>query len=257
MHKLVWTGTRLSDDPADGAWASPYDTGDQPPTIKLGDGTGSTPTLMGFGANQDKLVVITDGANHMHLVAFWRDGIPAGWKAPAGAKSERIAGQIAVTAGLAPLPEFVQSEQSVVVNGYGAFVVNNISESGEKDKLVDVLALGPVNKPGRGTERFEWDPKLHRWHSVWKRADVVSISMVPSVSSASGIVFVNGYYKDTGWELTGLDWNTGKTVQRVMFGKDNLGNGAYAVIQYTPNGDLLFNSVGGPARVHLKDPAKR
>lgn len=256
MHKLVWTGTKLSDDPADGAWTSPYDIGDQPPTIKLGNGTGSTPTLMGFGRDQDQLVVITDGANRMHLVAFWRNEIPTGWKTPAGAKSSRIAGQIAVTAGLTPLPKFIQTEQSVVVNGYGAFVVNNISESGEKDKLVDVLALGPVNQPGHGTERFEWDPKTHQWHSVWTRSDVISISMVPSVSSASGIVFVNGYYKKTGWELTGLDWNTGKTVQRVEFGKDNLGNGAYAIIQYAPNGDLIFNSVGGPVRVHLKNPAR-
>ncbi|MGT2473661.1 hypothetical protein [Paraburkholderia terrae] len=157
---------------------------------------------------------------------------------------------------MTPMPKFIQTEQSVVVNGYGAFVVNNISESGEKDKLVDVLALGPVNQPGHGTERFEWDPKTHQWHSVWSRSDVISISMVPSVSSASGIVFVNGYYKKTGWEVTGLDWNTGKTVQRVGFGKDNLGNGAYAIIQYTPNGDLIFNSVGGPIRVHLKDPAR-
>lgn len=99
------------------------------------------------------------------------------------------------------------------------------------------------------------DPKAHCWHSVWARGDVVSISMVPSVSSASGIVSVNGYYKKTSWELTGLDWMTGKTVQRVEFGKDNLGNGAYAIIEYTPNGDLIFNSVGGPIRVHLKDPA--
>jgi hypothetical protein len=170
--------------------------------------------------------------------------------------SNRIAGQIAVTAGLKPLPKFVQSEQSVVVNGYGAFVVNNISESGEKDKLVDVLALGPVNRPGHGAERFEWDPNAHRWHSVWARGDVISVSMVPSVSSASGIVFVNGYYQNSGWELTGLDWNTGKTVHRVEFGKGNLGNGAYAIIQYAPNGDLIFNSVGGPIRVQLKHPAK-
>ncbi|MEW6341584.1 MAG: hypothetical protein AB1704_12985 [Pseudomonadota bacterium] len=255
MHKLVWTGTRLSEDEADGAWKAPYDSGRQPPTVKIGTGTGSTPTLMGFGDAPDKLVVITDGADHMKLVAFWRDQLPAGWKTLPDAKSERIAGQVHVTAGLNPLPEFVQSEQSVVVNGYGAFVVNNIARSGEKDKLVDVLALGPVNQPGSGCQRFEWDPQVHRWHSVWARGDVVSTSMVPSVSAASGIVFVNGYYKKTGWEVTGLDWKTGKTVQRVSFGHDNLGNGAYAIIQFAPNGDLIFNSVGGPVRAALRNEA--
>ena len=60
--------------------------------------------------------------------------------------------------------------------------------------------------------------------------------MVPTVSSASNTVLVNGYYKETGWEITGLDWNTGKTVHRTIFGKDNFGNGAYAIVQFFPNG---------------------
>ena len=47
------------------------------PAPKLGDGTGSTPTLMGFGPDEDKLVVITDGARKMRLVAFWRDQVQA------------------------------------------------------------------------------------------------------------------------------------------------------------------------------------
>ena len=32
---------------------------------------------MGFDKDEDKLVVITDGADHMKIVAFWRDAIPA------------------------------------------------------------------------------------------------------------------------------------------------------------------------------------
>ena len=54
-----------------------------------------------------------------------------------------------------------------------------------------------------------------------------------------------------------MDWTTGQTVHRTIFGQDNLGNGAYALIQFIENGDLLFNSVGGPIRVHLPDGASR
>jgi hypothetical protein len=36
-----------------------------------------------------------------------------------------------------------------------------------------------------------------------------------------------------------------------IFGRTNLGNGACALIQFSKNGDLLFNSVGGPFRVPL------
>ena len=81
---------------------------------------------MGFGNDPDKLVVITDGAKQMKLVAFWRNSIPPG-------ASFRIAGQIPVTCGFSPLPEWIQSEQSVVVYGYGAFVVNNIPQSVSSD----------------------------------------------------------------------------------------------------------------------------
>ncbi len=251
MRKLVWTGTKLSDDSADGAWAAPYDTGRQPPSVKFGGGTGSTPTLMGFGDDADKLVVITDGSDRMKLVAFWRDKIPGDAVPVAGAKSPRIADQTPVTAGLDPLPQFIQSEQSVVVNDYGAFVVNNIRPAGDPDRLVDVLAGGPVLDPPHGMQRFEWDPATNKWHSVWARGDVVATSMVPAASSGANQVMVNGYTKADGWEVTGLDWDTGQTVQRVIFGQDNLGNGAYALIQYAPNGDLLFNGVGGTFRARL------
>ena len=67
MYKVIWTGSKLSMDEADGAWSSPYDTGREPPSVKFGKGTGSTPTLMGFGDDKDKLVVITDGADRMKV----------------------------------------------------------------------------------------------------------------------------------------------------------------------------------------------
>ncbi|MET8874047.1 hypothetical protein [Nocardia sp. NPDC004604] len=248
MRKVVWTGSKLSADATDGAWAAPYDFGRQPPAVKFGIGTGSTPTLMGYGKG-DRLVVITDGADRMKLVAFWRDAIPEGFQPKPGTKSNRIADQIQVTAGLNPEPEFIQSEQSVVVDGYGAFMVNNARPEGAPDRLVDVLAGGPVFAPPSGIERFGWDPADHHWTSVWSRGDVVATSMVPTASTKSGVVFVNGYTKADGWEVTGLDWQSGKTVHRTIFGQSNLGNGAYALVQFFPNGDLLFNSVGGPFRV--------
>jgi hypothetical protein len=100
-------------------------------------------------------------------------------------------------------------------------------------------------------QRFEWDPAQHKWTSAWERGDVTSTSMVPAVSSKTGIVFVNGYSKADGWEVTGLDWKTGETVHRTIFGQSNLGNGAYAIIEALPNGDLLFNSIGGPLRATI------
>jgi hypothetical protein len=254
MRKLVWTGTSLSDMASDGAWSSTYDNSGtaMPPIIKAMNGTGSTPTLMGFGNDPDKLVVITDGAKQMKLVAFWRNAIPAGF-------TNRIAGQIQVTCGFNPLPEWIQSEQSVVVKGYGAFVVNNIPQNVpdelkavSKDRLLAVLLMGPAYTTSYGVERFQWDPKKHKWSSSWARPDVSSTSMVPIHSDAGNMAIINGYRPEWGWEVLGMDWDTGKTVHWTIFGNDNFGNGAYALLQYLKNGDLVFNSIAGSIRVNYK-----
>lgn len=245
MRKVVWNGTALSQNASDGAWISTYSTGDTFPTL-FQSGSGSTPALMGFGNDPDQLVVITDGLAQMNLVAFWRNAIPSGF-------TSRIAGTIPVTCGFSPLPQYIQSDQSVAVNGYGAFVVNNVSVdySTSVPGIVDSLAGGTLLASPLGAQRFQWNPQTHAWSSVWARPDVSDNTMVPTVSSASNIVFTSGYYSGTGWEVVGLDWNTGQTVHQVVFGPGILGNGFYALIQYLPNGDLLFNSIIGPTRVQL------
>lgn len=249
MRKLICKNGAISDKESDGAWSASYDGGPEAPAIKHGYGTGSTPTLMGFGNEEDKLVVITDGAKRMKIVAFWRDEIPADAKA-VDPSNPRLADAFEVSCGQPSGAEWIQSEQSVVAGGYDAFVVNNIDAATEiiSDKVVGVLAIGPLTPGPRGAECVRWNVRENKWESKWTRSDVSSISMIPSVSVPSEIVFVNGYDSD-GWVLTGMDWKTGETRQRVSFGKNNRGNGAYAVIQYLSDGSLLFNSVAGPFRV--------
>lgn len=251
MRKLVCKNGSFSDKESDGAWEASYDGGPEAPAIKHGYGTGSTPTLMGFGDEEDKLVVITDGAKRMKIVAFWRDEIPAD-AVKADPSNPRLAGQFEVSCGLPAATEWVQSEQSVVAGGYDAFVVNNIDAATEviADKVIGVLAIGPLTPGPKGAECVRWNVKENKWESKWTRPDVSSISMIPSVSTPSEMVFVNGYEND-GWVVTGLDWKTGATLHRVVFGKNNRGNGAYAVIQYLTDGSLLFNSVTGPFRVNF------
>lgn len=247
MRKLVWTGSGISDSPDDGAWQCAYEgSAVLPPMIKMGYGTGSTPTLMGFGENEDRLVIITDGAERMNLLAFWRDEIPAG--------GERLAGSIPVTCGFDGLPEWIQSEQSVVVSGYGAFVVNNLPGTVDpdlqgKNKILQVALMGPAYPTSYGVERFEWDAEKDEWSSVWARSDVSSTSMIPVHSQSAGMVLVNGYTPGNGWEISGLDWNTGRTVHLTIFGRSNHGNGAFAILQYLEDGGLLFNTFSGPIRV--------
>ena len=160
------------------------------------------------------------------------------------------------------LPDFIQSEQSVAVLEDGAFVVNNIAPSPEGlrefdevnkvgDLVYNVLAVGPIVQAGQGIERFKWNNQNHKWERVWANNSIASTSMVPAISSNSRIVCVNTYDEEKGWQVLGFDWDTGELVHEVNFGKSSYGNGAYALIQYFDNGDLLFNGIGGPMRVKL------
>ena len=205
---------------------------------------------MGFGQDEDKLVVITDGSKRMKLVAFWRDEIPSDAQQVAG-YDKRIAGVHEVTCGQPASTEWIQSEQSVVVGGYDAFVVNNINVTAQEinDKIVGVLAIGPIVKGPQGAECVRWNTKENKWENKWACSDVSSVSMIPAVSTKSEMVFVCGWNDASGWEVTGLDWKSGATRHRSILGKNNRANGAYAIIQYLANGDLLFNSVAGPIRV--------
>ena len=85
LHKVVWTGQRLSTDEADGAWSAPYRNGG-------GWGSGTTPSLMGFGPDEDRFVVIGDGDEVVNITLFWRDDIPDDWEQLPGAPCRRIAG---------------------------------------------------------------------------------------------------------------------------------------------------------------------
>lgn len=249
MRKLIWTGKTLSDKASDGAWSAAYYTDtEKAPFGRMDNGTGSTPTLMGFGNDPDKLVVITDGAKAMNLVAFWRDEVPPGF-------SDRIAGQIPVTCGFDPVPEWIQSEQSVVVRGYGAFVENNVPAVIDPALLTvggftAYALVGPAYAPAYGAERFEWDASTHAWRSAWARPDVAG-SPIPCHTDFGNAAFITGYMPNLGWVVQGLDWDTGNTVHLTFLGTRNIGNGYYGLLQFLKDGDLIFNGMVGSMRIHF------
>lgn len=254
MHKLVWTGERLSQDPGDGAWSSPYERarGDLGGIRAGSQGSGATPSLLGFAPGEDRLVVITDGAEPMHLVAFWRDEIPADATPPIGALSPRIADQIRVEFGRRE-PGPAQSEQSVAVWGDGAFVVNNSGPDSLGSAFENVVAIGVTRPPPRGVERFRWDAGTNRWVRVWARPDVASPSMVPLVSAGSRQAYVQSAEGGV-FAFVGLDWETGRTCTRLELPRTQAMNGAYMLIQLLPDGDLVTGMLTGPVRIDAGDP---
>lgn len=247
MRKVVWTGHALSEDPADGAWRSEYKS--QSGLIggaRVGSGSGATPSLMGFG-DEDKLVIITDGAEVMNIVAFWRDDIPEDFVQQEGTYSRRIAGEKKVTFGVDHL-EMAQSEQSVAVMGYGAFVVNNSGPGELPDVIQNVVTSGVSRKGPTGVEKFAWDPVTDEWAYAWANSEVNSPSTVPMVSAGSNQVYVNRF-ADSAWEITGLDWDTGEVITRLILGDSHAYNGAYSLIQVMYDGDIVIGGLTGHYRI--------
>ncbi|MFT4518222.1 MAG: hypothetical protein ACI9JM_000603 [Halioglobus sp.] len=207
MHKVVWTGNGLSTDEADGAWTAEY-------LNDWGHGTGATPSLMGFGS-EDQFVVITDGQLQMNVVLFWRNGIPKDWKQLADAPDRRIAGQAAVTMGDDSLTD-IQSEQSVVVAGYGAMVVNNHPRNipwylpgRAASLLISYLGSNQRHQP-YGVQKFAWATESRTLSESWVNTEISSPSTVPIVGVGSNTAYLIGA-RENQWTLEALDWDTGES----------------------------------------------
>ena len=208
MHKVVWTGDRLSSDEADGAWTARYRNG-------WGEGTGATPSLMGFG-EEDKFVVITDGDPRMNVTLFWRNEIPDDWQQIEGAPSRRIAGLAPVTMGELNVQK-IQSEQTVIVAGYGALVVNNTprnapffipKEGSARGVLIGPLGSNPKFQP-YGMQKFQWNPAKRRLEEAWVNERISSPNGVPWVSTGSNQVYFMGA-RDNEWTFEAVNWMSGE-----------------------------------------------
>jgi hypothetical protein len=246
----VWDGKKLSTDEKDGAWNEPYSN-------SLGRGTGSTPTLVGFGNEPDKLVVLTDGDVLMNVTAYWRDEIPEDWKQLSGAPSRRIAGKQPANFG-DPKMKAAQSEQSMVCSGYGMFVVNNEPRNVPQEILDDsdakILFIGYLSylneyQP-RGGQKFEWDPKARTLKSAWVNTDISDINGVPLVSTGSNIVYVCGA-RNNQWTLEGMDWTTGKTAFTYTLGGARF-NSFYSMPQVDDQGRVMISALYGALRIQPK-----
>lgn len=228
MYRVQWTGSELSIDEHKGGWAADYETGSGASGIRLGAGSGSTPTLMGSGS-QDKMVVITDGQQLMHLVLFWRDRIPDNWQQIPGTKSRRIAAQVPVTFGNPSATESL-SEQSVCVRGYGALVVNNELKNSSDNKALNIVSSGiPQNAP-YGIEKMEWDPYSRTLRSVWANKYVSLPSGIPCMSSATNLVYGVGQQSGV-WNFTAINWSSGELVFQYPLGSSLQYNSAYAATE--------------------------
>ncbi len=216
MYKLTWdadAGTLES------TWSAPYETGGEASSIRLGAGSGSTPSLMGTSPDDDRFVVITDAQDLMHVVLFWRDEVPDGWEPIRPGADPRIACEYPVTFGDENATTSL-SEQSVLVRGYASVIVNNAlaDESrfaGLPPQLANAQAAlegGNPDEAPRGFERIDWNPDTQTCESVWANDEVSVPNGVPTMSQDTGLVYGIGQ-RDGVWGVEALDFDSGESVR--------------------------------------------
>jgi hypothetical protein len=238
MHKLVWTGEKLSQSENDGAWTSAYEVmpeGEAKERGAASHGSGTTPSLLGFGEDDDKLVIISDGSpNGANIVAFWRDEIPADFKQKPGTISRRIADQIPMTFGSG-----TTVEASPVTYDNGVIVIDSTyPDPGPVpgDLISSAFLAGTTRAAPRGLQKYDWLSEENKFVKSWAIADVDNTDwMPPAVSHANGLVYIANK-KDDVYEYFAADWETGEIKATWRF----------------PNDSVLWNTWGG-ITVFLED----
>jgi len=209
MYKFQFDGSAISLE-----WRAEYEAGDGGvSSIRLGPGSGSTPSLMGTALDDDRFVVITDGQDLMHLVLLWRDEVPADWT-PLPGKDPRIACEFPITFGDPGATESL-SEQSVLVRGYAAVVVNNLLQDESQippipivqNALAALLGGDPDLAPF-GIERVDWDPETRTCRGIWANDEISIPNGIPAMSQATNLFYGIGQRGGV-WGLEGLDFDTG------------------------------------------------
>ena len=245
MHKIVWTGEQLSKNTKDGAWTAPY-------LNEWEHGSGATPSLMGFD-NEDQFVVITDGANIMNVVLFWRNQIPNNWQPIKDTLSPRIAGQLPANMGNESIQQ-IQSEQSVVVAGYGAMVVNNTPRNAPwymperaKSLLVSYLGSNPKHNP-YGIHKFQWNQQKQQLEEAWVNNEVSSPNSVPIVSHNSNQVYFIGARQNQ-WTLEAVNWQTGDSTFHYSVGGQRY-NSLFAGTLLDQSGRIFYGTGWGIVRLN-------
>ena len=243
MHKLVWTGTKLSQENNDGAWKSPYEHMPEGVAKERGaasHGSGTTPSLLGFGEDADKLVIISDGSpDGANIVAFWRDEIPADFEQKPNTLSRRIADQIPMTFGSG-----TTVEASPVTYGNGVIVIDSTyPEPGPMpgDLISSAFLAGTTRAAPRGLQKYEWLSDENRFVTSWSIAGVDNTDwMPPAVSHANGLVYIANKTDDV-YEYFAADWETGEIKATWQFPDDSvIWNTWGGITVFLEDGDFLL-----------------
>jgi hypothetical protein len=249
MRKFAWDGKKLSDKESDGAWKSEYDYVPNPKAFSRG--SGNTPALMGFGPDDDKLVLLSDAGEKISVIAFWRDEIPKGFKRKPGTKSRRIADQLPLTI---TVPATIEWSPHVYGNGVmmmaSAWPDPVKQDDGKVAVFESVLTAGVTREAPVGAEKWSWDSKTQSLKSDWTVDYSLQWGLHP-ISAASNTVTLT-QFEDGVYSLVHVDWDTGEEVGKVILGTNPIFNTAGGFFIPLNENEIYVTGVFGPVRISRK-----
>ncbi len=195
-----WDGTQLSK-----AWEAAYDFVNDGPTGSFAEGSGTTPSLMGWGTGNDQLVVLADGHAQNNLVAFWRD-MPTDWTGIPG-EDIHLAGKIQIPNASSFSNTFQSIENSPTVHGYSVAIAQFNGFLGYDCENV------------KGVQKFTWDQQLNQFQLDWTN-DQLNMNGVLTYSSGADLLYGSGKEEDCNYYYYGLNWNTGELELRQLLGPE-------------------------------------
>jgi hypothetical protein len=198
MICFAWDGTQLTK-----AWESWYDFVNDGPTGSFAEGSGTTPTLIGWGNGNDKLVVVVDGHAKNNLVAFWRE-LPPDWTSIPG-MDIRFADKIKLPLATQLNNTFQSVENSPCAFGYDIGIAQFNGFLGY-----------PCNNT-KGVQKIHWDTISNKFSVVWLN-NSININGVLTYSQGSNLVYGSGKESDCNYYFYGLDWDSGAIKLRKLLG---------------------------------------
>ncbi len=201
-HRLIrldWDGVRLKKGFE--AW---YDFVNDGPRGTFAQGSGTTPTLMGYGDGQDQLIIVADGHRRNNLLAFWRT-IPEDWKGIPG-EDIRLAGKIQLPAARRFSDKFQSIENSPTVYGYDVAIAQFNG------------FLGQGKNPLKGVQKVRWNTENNEFELQWVHTNI-NMNGVLTYSTGSNMLYGSGREQNCNYYYYGLDWDTGELRFRKYLGR--------------------------------------
>jgi hypothetical protein len=213
-------------------WRERYDRGTQHKVGQINQGSGTTPTLLG-----DDYVAIADNAEPRMNVLVYKRGAIAGQR------------QVCKTAVFEP----GKSATENTLIGYGRSLV---VENNSGYDIFPTMRYGRTSAPG--IARIDVRADESGCDLVWQ-SDEISQTTVPKLSTSTGLVYLytklpNAPRGSDAYYFTALDFNTGRTVYRVLTGTGVRYDNNWAAISLSPDGSAYVGVLNGLLRVRDTSP---